>query len=114
MPSLIYVEACVKVARFLQTIYSNGGWSDRVLSLIIQGKIMPDNKLNDARGFISIETLNERKASGIARSDISDWVTRIWNVPLDDLSLLDQVCPIYWDTTEYLNMFLNPFYIRLI
>lgn len=112
MPSLIYAEACVKVARFLQTVYANNGWSDRVLSLLVQGKVVPDDKPKDTGGgFISIATLTERKSSGIARSDISNWVTRIWNMPLDDLSLLDQVCNICYLCSYILRSVYSSYFI---
>lgn len=90
MPSLIYAEACVKISRFLLTVYANDGWSDSVLSLLVQGKISGSSTDHGSR-FLSMEDHLKHKKSGIARQDIGKWVTKIWEVHLDEMSLLDQV-----------------------
>ncbi|KAI9313933.1 TRAPP II complex [Dichotomocladium elegans] len=93
IPTLIYTETCVKMARFLLTVYTSNGWDDRTLSLLVQGKLTPrdDQTLTGPQKFISIEDIARFKNSGIPRHEIAAWATRIWSVQLDDLSLLDQI-----------------------
>lgn len=88
MPSLIYAETCIKMGRFLLTVYVNGGWSDKVLSLLIQGKLQDTERKSR---FLTLEEMNTYKESGIARHEIAEWVTKVWAVPLDEMPLLDQV-----------------------
>ena len=94
MPSLIYAETSIKMARFLLTIYANDGWSDKVLNLLIQGKLTDDTSADALIGpqrFMTIEDAVKHKESGIPRHEISQWVTKAWTARLDDLSLVDQV-----------------------
>lgn len=93
MPTLIYAETLVKMARFMLTVYANKGWSDHTLSLLVQGKLSSEDNgiLTGPQRFISIEDMMRYKESGIPRHDIAEWATKIWVVQLDDLSLLDQV-----------------------
>ena len=94
MPSLIYAETSIKMARFLLTIYANDGWSDKVLNLLIQGKLTDDTSADALIGpqrFMTIEDTVKHKESGIPRHEISQWVTKAWTARLDDLSLVDQV-----------------------
>ncbi|KAG2221446.1 hypothetical protein INT45_005251 [Circinella minor] len=94
MPSLIYAETSIKMARFLLTIYANDGWSDKVLNLLIQGKLTDDTSADALIGpqrFMMIEDTVKHKESGIPRHEISGWVTKAWTARLDDLSLVDQI-----------------------
>ncbi|KAI9255681.1 TRAPP II complex [Phascolomyces articulosus] len=94
MPSLIYAETAIKMARFLLTIYANGGWSDKVLNLLIQGRLTEDSSSDALIGpgrFMQIEDIIKHKESGIPRHEVSEWVTKAWTTRLDDLSLVDQI-----------------------
>ncbi|KAI7885172.1 Trs120-domain-containing protein [Lichtheimia hyalospora FSU 10163] len=93
MPTLIYAETLVKMARFMLTVYANKGWSDHTLSLLVQGKLSSQDNgiLTGPQRFISIEDMMRCKESGIPRRDIAEWATKIWVAQLDDLSLLDQI-----------------------
>ena len=36
IPKLVLAEACLKIARFLMTVFLNGGWNDDLISQIVQ------------------------------------------------------------------------------
>lgn len=109
LPGLIYAEACAKVARLLLTVHMNKGWNDKVLTLVVQGKIIHDsnkdgdddkiknnnddkndNDKSSKTNRISSTTTNTTPVS-IPRYEIAEWVMKIWSVKLNDLPLLDQV-----------------------
>lgn len=89
MPDLVYAESCLKIARVLKTAYLNGGWDERVMTLIVQGKISEEEKEGESRNDTAPRT--PIKKSGIPRHDIAEWVTKIWEIRLDELALLDQI-----------------------
>ncbi|ORX53995.1 Trs120-domain-containing protein [Hesseltinella vesiculosa] len=80
IPSLVYAEACIKVARLLLATWIHGGWTDQVLNLVVQGKLKnekapPPKPVNYP----------------MPRFEIAEWVMRVWSVSLDPLPLLDQI-----------------------
>jgi hypothetical protein len=91
IPKLVFAEACLKIARFLTTVFLNGGWSDAVLTKVVQqsGSNEPSKK-RDSR-FLSMGDLVKCKGSGLTRFSIAKWVTKIWTMDLDDLVMIDQV-----------------------
>ncbi|CAO3642865.1 unnamed protein product [Cunninghamella echinulata] len=103
LPGLIYAEACAKVARLLLTVHVNKGWSDQVLTLVVQGKIKYENKKkndndddndNEGSSTTSLDLkskTNNTSPLSIPRYEIAEWVMRIWSVKLNDLPLLDQI-----------------------
>lgn len=78
-PDLVYAEACLKIARFLATAYITDQWSN-TLPLLVQGTFPNQD-----------ESTNKRRKNGLARYDIAIWITKIWEIQISELSLLDQV-----------------------
>lgn len=91
VPDLVYAEACLKIARVLTTAYLNNGWNDKTVQLLLQGKLH-DRKINHEKDmFVSSKELIAHKASGIPRFQIAEWVTKIWEININQLVLLDQI-----------------------
>ncbi|KAI8877388.1 Trs120-domain-containing protein [Backusella circina FSU 941] len=78
-PDLVYAEACLKIARFLATAYITDQWNE-TLPLLIQGAFPHQHVLT-----------NKRRKNGLARYDIAIWITKIWEIQISELSLLDQI-----------------------
>lgn len=93
VPDLVFAESCLKISRVLTTAYLNDGWNECTMSLLLHGKLRQDeSKLkSESIPFLSTHDLVSYKASGIPRYDIADWVTKIWEIQIDELSLLDQI-----------------------
>ncbi|KAI9025957.1 TRAPP II complex [Phycomyces nitens] len=91
IPGLIYAEACAKVARFLLTVHVHGGWNEKVLGLLVQGKLWENGTEIHPGQFSSIINPTQSQRSTIPRFEIAEWAMRIWVVHLEDLSLLDQI-----------------------
>lgn len=86
IPKLVYVEAHIKISRFLTTVFLHGGWNEGVIHKIVQ----PDFKLENRR-FMMTADLLKHKGSGIPRFDIAKWITKIWSINIDDLLIIDQI-----------------------
>ncbi|MBM6387631.1 MAG: hypothetical protein JSY10_27235 [Paenibacillus sp.] len=86
IPKLVYAEACLKISRFLTTVFLSGGWSDQVLNKIVQ----PDFN-TEKRQFMTLSDLLKCKGSDITRFSIAKWVTKIWSMDMDDLLMIDQI-----------------------
>ncbi|CAO3633171.1 unnamed protein product [Mucor hiemalis] len=96
VPDLVYAETCLKIARVLTTAYLNNGWNEHTLSLIIEGKVEEKEGLEKLKhegstSFITTKDLLQFKKSGIPRHDIAEWVTKVWEIHMNDLALLDQI-----------------------
>ncbi|KAG0167730.1 hypothetical protein DFQ30_005723 [Apophysomyces sp. BC1015] len=73
LPGLVYAEACAKASRFLLTVQMNGGWSDHVLSLLVQGKIQDTSNDKYQPRMPTGNPLTCVK-SGIRSYEIAEWV----------------------------------------
>ncbi|KAI8647021.1 TRAPP II complex [Parasitella parasitica] len=90
IPKLIFAEACLKISRFLMIIYLNGGWDKDLLTKIVQ---TPPSQSLLKRGaqLESTSDLEKYKGSGITRFFIAKWITKVWIMNIDDMSLIDQI-----------------------
>ncbi|KAG2204837.1 hypothetical protein INT47_004112 [Mucor saturninus] len=93
VPDLVFAESCLKISRILTTAYLNDGWNDRSMSLLVHGQLHPLSEEKKGLGspFLTMHDLVAHKRSGIPRYDIADWVTKIWEIQMDELSLFDQI-----------------------
>jgi hypothetical protein len=93
VPDLVYAESCLKIARALATAYLNNGWNDRTMALIVQGKLVEDEEEMKSKSNTSISTkdMAKLKKCGIVRYEIAQWVTKVWDIHIDELAILDQV-----------------------
>lgn len=90
MPKLIYAEACLKIARFLTTVFLNGGWNDKVLNIIVLQQT--EEKPKEGKSFMTTADLLQYKSSGLTRFSIAKWVTKIWTLNVDqDLITVDGI-----------------------
>ncbi|RUS24192.1 transport protein Trs120 or TRAPPC9 TRAPP II complex subunit-domain-containing protein [Jimgerdemannia flammicorona] len=94
-PPIIYIEGCLKVARFLATVYRCGGWGDKTLGMLTQGKVLESNN-NDMADGINVtaskwEQSLKSKNSGVLKYDIAGWVMRAWTAQVENLSTTDQI-----------------------
>lgn len=105
LPTLVYVEACLKVARFLLTVAKNGGWNDKVVALLVQGKLS-DEGTEDKEEH---QTLDPQllKESGVVRLSIAEWTMRAFGNHMQDLPAMDQVTH-NWARVYTLKTPLNP------
>ncbi|KAF9929847.1 hypothetical protein FBU30_001160 [Linnemannia zychae] len=119
-PAILYVEACMKVSKFMATCYvcGNGILDDRALAAVVSGNILsvagsPTNEgqsvaqsSTGSQSQISsgpagllrrASTLRSRSASitmpnvGVTRIDIMNWITKAWTGRLDELWIIDQI-----------------------
>ncbi|KAI8604589.1 TRAPP II complex [Dissophora ornata] len=90
-PAILYVEACMKVTKFIATCFvcGNGILDDRALAAVTS---------SSASGLLHrASTLRSRSSSittphlGIGRTDIMNWVSKTWNGRLDELWIIDQI-----------------------
>ncbi|RCH96060.1 hypothetical protein CU098_003187, partial [Rhizopus stolonifer] len=81
VPDVVFAEACMKIARILTTAYLNDGWNHETITLIVQGQLH--------HGILTQGQF--KQGSGVSRSDIGEWVTKIWEIQLEHLALLDQI-----------------------
>ncbi|KAI9475700.1 MAG: TRAPP II complex [Benjaminiella poitrasii] len=94
LPKLVYVEACLKIARFLTAVFLNGEWNDTILTNIVQQASLDINKdrTKKRKGrFVTMTDLVRCKGSDIPRFSIAKWITRVWTVSLDDMIIIDQI-----------------------
>lgn len=93
VPDLVFAESCLKISRVLTTAYLNDGWNDRTMALLVQGQLRSEKKESTSSSpmFLTMSHLVAHKQSGIPRYDIADWVTKIWEIQMDELALLDQI-----------------------
>ncbi|GAA5816543.1 hypothetical protein MFLAVUS_010073 [Mucor flavus] len=95
VPDLVYAESCLKVSRVLTTAYLNNGWNESTMTLLVHGKLRQDENektfKSDSTPFLSITELASYKKSGLPRHDIAEWVTKIWEIHISELALLDQI-----------------------
>lgn len=91
VPDLVYAETCLKLARVLTTAYLNNGWNDKTVQLLLQGRLHDKSMKHGKDILVSSQALMAYKASGIPRYQIAEWVTKIWEINLNHLVLLDQV-----------------------
>lgn len=89
LPTLVYVEACLKVARFLLTVARNGGWNDHVVSLLVQGKLSDDTEDKTEKQIsLDKQVLNK---SGVTRLSIAEWTMRAAGSHIQDIPVMDQI-----------------------
>ncbi|KAI9279379.1 TRAPP II complex [Sporodiniella umbellata] len=90
VPNLVFAESCLKLSRFLVIVFLNNGWSDAVLAKIVHAD-MSDLKKHREDKFMTISDLVKCKDCSITRYSIATYVTKIWKVDMDDLSIMDQI-----------------------
>lgn len=97
VPDLVYAEACLKMARLLSTAFSNQGWNEHTMGLLVRGKLSEDEQdafgkrnTSESHVFSSANDMMRYKRSGIPRYSIAAWVTNIWAIHMSELALLDQ------------------------
>ncbi|CAO3599495.1 unnamed protein product [Absidia cylindrospora] len=107
--NLIYAEACIKVARFLLTVYLNGNLDTTARFFLVYGTItspfgqlpssstsspLPSPSLPETP--VSMTPNNQHKSlsrgnCSIERWDIGLWTTRVWGASLGNLTVIDQI-----------------------
>lgn len=120
-PAILYVEACMRVTKFIATCFAcgNGILDDRALAAVVSGNILMHAEASAAEGqqpmtqspsatqsqtssgaaglLRRASTLRSRSGSiptsslGVTRTDIMKWVTKAWTGRMDELWILDQV-----------------------
>jgi len=119
-PPILYVEANMKVTKFLATCFVCGGGilDDRALAAVVSGNMFmhwdgsegqqpqqlmshtsSGNHSETSSGASALlrSTLRSRSSSvtisnhGITRTDIMNWISRTWAGRLDELWIVDQV-----------------------
>ncbi|KAF8946106.1 hypothetical protein BGZ47_001308 [Haplosporangium gracile] len=120
-PAILYVEACMRVTKFIATCFAcgNGILDDRALAAVVSGNILMHTEASAAEGqqpmtqspsatqsqtssgaaglLRRASTLRSRSGSiithnlGVTRTDIMNWVTKAWTGRLDELWVLDQI-----------------------
>ncbi|ORZ07834.1 TRAPP II complex [Absidia repens] len=112
--NLIYAEACIKVARFLLTVYLNGNLDTTARYLLVCGTItspfgqfpsassasspLPSPSLPETPVSMTHNATpnNQQKTvspvnCNIERWDIGLWATRVWEASLGNLTVIDQI-----------------------
>ncbi|KAL1919540.1 uncharacterized protein VTP21DRAFT_2233 [Calcarisporiella thermophila] len=84
-PSMIPIEAYLKIARFLATVWWCDGWNEKSMSILLGNVSAREDATPQAPPKIW-----SRKC-GVSRPDIASWVMRAWNFPMDDLTLTEQI-----------------------
>ncbi|KAF9350704.1 hypothetical protein BGX26_011184 [Mortierella sp. AD094] len=120
-PAILYVEACMKVTKFIATCFVCGGGilDDRALAAVVNGNMFMNSdgtaidgqhpmtqvqsghhsqNTSLASGILRrASTLRSRSGSlttsnlGISRTDIMNWVSKAWTGRLDELWIVDQI-----------------------
>ncbi|KAF9137852.1 hypothetical protein BGX30_009846 [Mortierella sp. GBA39] len=120
-PAILYVEACMRVTKFIATCFAcgNGILDDRALEAVVSGNILMHAEASAGEGqqpmtqsssatqsqtssgaaalLRRASTLRSRSGSvtthnlGVTRTDIMNWVTKAWTGRLDELWILDQI-----------------------
>jgi trafficking protein particle complex subunit 9 len=91
LPTLVYVEACLKVGRFLLTVAMNGGWNDKVVALLVQGKLTSEITENEQENDHMVMDPKMLKDSGVTRLSIAEWTMRAAGNHMQDIPVMDQV-----------------------
>ncbi|KAG2187872.1 hypothetical protein INT44_000622, partial [Umbelopsis vinacea] len=91
LPTLVYVEACIKVARFLLTVAMNGGWNDKVVALLVQGKLTSEVAENEQESGHMVMDPKMLKDSGVTRLSIAEWTMRAAGNHMRDIPVMDQI-----------------------
>ncbi|KAG1052966.1 hypothetical protein G6F43_004920 [Rhizopus delemar] len=89
MPSLVFAEACLKLSRFLVLVFLNNGWNDTVLAKVVHADMGDLSQRKEK--FLTMSDLVKCKDSGITRYSIAKYVTKVWTVDVDELSMMDQI-----------------------
>lgn len=89
MPSLVFAEACLKLSRFLVLVFLNNGWNDTVLAKVVHADMGELSQRKEK--FLTMSDLVKCKDSGITRYSIAKYVTKVWTVDVDELSMMDQI-----------------------
>lgn len=84
LPSLVYAECCLRIARFLATCYLNLGWNEQTLSLLIQQKLWNTDPNEVWKRWPSV-------VGGVSRYSIGQWITKTWEANISEMTQLDQV-----------------------
>ncbi|KAH7056509.1 TRAPP II complex [Linnemannia elongata] len=90
-PAILYVEACMRVTKFIATCFAcgNGILDDRALAAVTSsgaaGLLRRASTLRSRSGSIPTSSL------GVTRTDIMKWVTKAWTGRMDELWILDQI-----------------------
>ncbi|KAF9971645.1 hypothetical protein BGZ73_005399 [Actinomortierella ambigua] len=120
-PAIIYVEACMKVTKFIATCFvsGNGILDDRALAAVVNGTIYPPTSPSPNGSDPSMPTMKPstptpstpmhtsllRRAStlrsrstsigtssvAVIRTDVMNWINRTWTGRLDELWIIDQI-----------------------
>ncbi|KAI8343814.1 TRAPP II complex [Blakeslea trispora] len=88
IPKLVLAEACLKIARFLMTVFLNGGWNDDLVSRIVQS---PTIQVKRNTRFMTMSELAKYKGSEIPRFSIANWVSKLWTMDMRDMIIIDQI-----------------------
>ncbi|CEI93174.1 hypothetical protein RMCBS344292_07414 [Rhizopus microsporus] len=84
LPSLVYAECCLRIARFLATCYLNLGWNEQTLSLLIQQKLWNTDPTEVWKRWPSV-------VGGVSRHSIGQWITKTWEANISEMAQLDQI-----------------------
>ncbi|KAF9165441.1 hypothetical protein DFQ26_000122 [Actinomortierella ambigua] len=120
-PAIIYVEACMKVTKFIATCFvsGNGILDDRALAAVVNGSIYPPASPSSNGSDPSLSTMKPstptpstplqnsllRRAStlrsrstsigtssvAVIRTDVMNWINRTWSGRLEELWIIDQI-----------------------
>ncbi|KAI8881361.1 Trs120-domain-containing protein [Backusella circina FSU 941] len=82
---LIYSEACLRISRFLMTIYLNRGCHEVTFELLTRGKLKSNKRLSK---FFMVD--QKKKSLNLTKIMISGWLSRAWHV-YEDLGLLEKI-----------------------
>ncbi|KAG1393865.1 hypothetical protein G6F60_011238 [Rhizopus arrhizus] len=83
LPDLVYVECCLRIARFLATAYLNRGWNEITIQLLVQRNLCDKES-------VDMSTHYHPKMKDIPRSIIGQWVTKVFEANINAMPLLDQ------------------------
>ncbi|KAG0346519.1 hypothetical protein BG004_001535 [Podila humilis] len=119
-PAILYVEACMRVTKFIATCFVCGGGilDDRALAAVVSGNIMmhtDGQTASESQAMTQSSTASHaqsttasallRRASalrsrsgsitapnfGVTRTDVMNWVSKTWSGRLDELWVIDQI-----------------------
>ncbi|KAI8888053.1 hypothetical protein K501DRAFT_330098 [Backusella circina FSU 941] len=88
IPAVIYSESCLKIARFLSMIFLSGKEqvdNDILFNIIHKRDFIRQGKIATIRDLIKC------KASKIPRFSIAKWISKIWLIELNEMSLVEQI-----------------------
>ncbi|KAI8337994.1 TRAPP II complex [Chlamydoabsidia padenii] len=91
---LLYAEACLKMARFLLTVYLNGKLDNHALFLLMHGVTTSSLAPSSSLPATPISMTYSQQTPGtneIERWDIGVWTTRVWEASVSNLTVIDQI-----------------------